>query len=164
MAQFMQKHSNSNIIVINIPRRYDMDRNSVTNLEIQAVNRKLNKMAKVFSHVTIVDSDINRKYFTRHGMHLNKSGKEWLSKLIATQICRLVKSNNKDVPVIPLNWKDEFTDKQNTVNSLSDQKTTSPISLGWNKSDGSVSEDESLNRVITRNRKLPVTRSKDFLW
>ena len=97
-------------------------------------------------------------------MHLNKSGKEWLSKLIATQICRLLKSNNKDVPVIPLNWKDEFTDKQNTVNSLSDQKTTSPISLGWNKSDGSVSEDESLNRVITRNRKLPVTRSKDFLW
>ena len=55
-------------------------------------------------------------------MHLNKSGKEWLSKLIATKICRLVKSNNKDVPVIPLNWKDEFTDKQNTVNSVSDQK------------------------------------------
>jgi hypothetical protein len=103
MAQFMQKHNNSNIIVVNIPHRYDMDRNSVTNLEIQAVNRKANKMAKVFSHVTIVQTDSNRKHFTGYGMHLNKSGKEWLSKLIATQICRLVKSNNKDVPVIPLN-------------------------------------------------------------
>jgi hypothetical protein len=49
-----------------------MDRNSVTNLEIQAVNRKLNEMAKVFSHVTIVETDLNRKYFTRHGMDLNK--------------------------------------------------------------------------------------------
>ena len=64
MAQFMQKHSNSNIIVVNIPHRYDLDRNSVINLEIQAVNRKLNKMAKVFSHVAIVETDLNRKYFT----------------------------------------------------------------------------------------------------
>ena len=164
MAQFMQKHSNSNIIVVNIPHRYDLDRNSVSNLETHAVNRKLIKMAKVFSHVAIVETDLNRKYFTRHGMHLNKSGKEWLSKLIATQICRLVNSNNKAVPVIPLNWKDEFTDKQNTVNSLAEQKTTCPISLDWNKPDGSVAEDKSLNRVSTRNRKLPVMRSKDFLW
>jgi hypothetical protein len=56
----------------------------VTNLEIQAFNRKLNKMAKVFSNVAVVEIDLNRKYFTPHGMHLNKSGKEWLSKLIAT--------------------------------------------------------------------------------
>ena len=162
MTQFVQKHNNSNITVVNIPHRYDMDMNSVTNLEIQAVNRKLNKMAKAFNHVTIVETDLNRKYFTQHGTHLNKSGTEWLSKLIVTQICRLVKSNNRDVPVIALKWKDESTDKQNAVNSLSEQKTTCPIILGWNKPDGSVSEDKSLNRVITCNRKLPVTRSKDF--
>jgi hypothetical protein len=42
-------------------------------------------------------------------MHLNKSGKEWLSKMIATQICRLVKSNKRDAPVIALNWKDELS-------------------------------------------------------
>jgi len=94
MAQFMQKHSNSNIIVVNIPHRYALNRNSVTNQEIQAVNRKLIKTAKVFNHVAIVETDLNRKYFTRHGMHLNKSGKEWLSKLTATQICRLVNSNS----------------------------------------------------------------------
>jgi len=72
-----------------------MDRNSVTNLETQAVNRKLNKMTKAFSHVAIAETDLHRKYFTRHGMHLNKSGKEWLSKLIATQICRLINSNKR---------------------------------------------------------------------
>ena len=136
----------------------------MTNLEIQAVNRKLNKTAKAFNHITIVETDLNRKYFTQHGTHLNKSGTEWLSKLIVTQICRLVKSNNRDVPVIDLNWKDESTDKQNTVNSLSEKKITCPIRLGWNKPDGSVAEDKSLNTVITRNRKLTVTRSKDFLW
>lgn len=61
MTQFMQKHNNRNIIVVNIPHRYDMDKNSVANLEIQTVNRKLNKTAKVFSHVTVVETDLNRK-------------------------------------------------------------------------------------------------------
>jgi len=48
--------------------------------------------------------------------------------------------------------------------SLFEQITTCPISLSWNKLDVSLSEDKSLHRVTTHNRKLPVTRSKDFLW
>ena len=162
LALFMQKHNHSNIIVVNIPHRHDMDRNSVTNLEIQAINRKLNKMAKLFSHVAIVETDLNRKYFTRHGMHLNNSGKEWLSKLITTQICRLVESNDKDVPLIPLKWKNEFLDKRNTVNLLPKQKTICPKSVARNTPDSPVAEDKSLNRTKSRNRKLRVTRSKDF--
>jgi hypothetical protein len=79
MTKFMQEYSNTNIVVVNIPHRYDMDRNSVTNLEIQAFNRKLNKMTKVFSHVAKAEIDSHMKYFTQHGMHLSKSGKEWLS-------------------------------------------------------------------------------------
>ena len=164
MARFIQQHSNSNIIVINIPHRYDLHRNSVINLEIQAVNRKLNKLTEVFSHVDIVEIDLNRKHFTTHGMHLNKTGKERLSKLIVTQICSLVNGNNKDTPVIPLHWKDEFADKQTTVNSLPEQETTCSVSTDWNKPYCTVTEDKSLNRVTTRNRKLPITRSNDFLW
>jgi len=147
MARLMQKCSNSNIIVVNIPHRYDLNRNSVINLEIQAFNKKLNKIARVFSHAAIVETDLDRKYFTRHGMHLNNSGKECLSKLIATQINRLVNGNNKDVPAVPLNWKDELTDKQNIVNP-----------------DTTVMDEKSLNRAVTRSRRLPVTRSNDFLW
>jgi len=49
------------------------------------------------------------------------------------------------------------------VYSLFEHKTTCPISLGWNKTDSSISQDKSLNRVTTHNRKLPVTRTKDFL-
>jgi hypothetical protein len=99
-----------------------MDRNSVTNLEIQAFSRKLSKMAKVFNHVAVLEIGVNRNYFTQHDIHLNKSGKEWLSKLIATHICKLVKSNNGDVPVIALNWKNESADKQNTVNVHTNSK------------------------------------------
>jgi hypothetical protein len=52
-----------------------------------------------------------------------------------------------NISVIALNWKDELTDKQNTVN----------IHTKWK-----ISPDQ--NRDTTCNRKLPVTRSKDFLW
>jgi hypothetical protein len=56
-------------------------------------------------------------------MHLNKSGKEWLPKVIVTQICRLVKSKIRAVPVIALNWKGEPADKQNTVHMHTATKT-----------------------------------------
>ena len=41
-------------------------------------------------------------------------------------------------------------------------KTTCVISLEWNKP--MASEDNLPNRATTRNRKVPVTRTTDFLW
>ena len=59
MAGFVQKHNNTNIIIVNIPHRYDLDRTSVINSEIQAFNRQIIlKVAKAYSHVTIVDTDL----------------------------------------------------------------------------------------------------------
>jgi hypothetical protein len=121
----------------------------MTNLEIQAINRKLSKMANVFSHVAVVETDLNRNYFTQHGTHLNKSRKEWLSKLIATHICRLAKSNNGDVPVIALNWKNETADKQNTVNVHKKSK---------------ISPDQNNRLPSKRARRLPTTKHGDFSW
>jgi len=39
---------------------------------------------------------------------------------------------------------------------------TQQTQIGWNEPDDSISQDKSLNRVTTCNRKLPVTRTKDF--
>ena len=63
-AQFIQENTHSNIIIVNIPPRHDIGSNSITNLEIHAANRKLNKIAKAYNNVTIVDSNLHRKYFT----------------------------------------------------------------------------------------------------
>jgi lysophospholipase L1-like esterase len=89
MTRFVQKY-NTNIIVVKIPHRYNLNRTLVVNSEMHAFNRQLLKVAKAYSHVTIVETDSDRKLFTQHGMHLNKRGMEWLSKLLATQISRLV--------------------------------------------------------------------------
>ena len=59
MTQFMQKYNNTNIIFVNIPQRHDLAKNSRTNLEIQAFNTKLSKIATLFSHVTLIKIDFN---------------------------------------------------------------------------------------------------------
>jgi hypothetical protein len=58
-------------------------------------------------------------------------------------------SNNNDVPVIPLCWKDESTDKENTVN-------VHTIS--------NISTDQNNKLPSKRARRLPTTRQDDFLW
>jgi len=64
MTQFIQENVHSNIIIVNIPPRHDIGSNSITNLEIHAANRKLNKIAKAYNNVMIVDSNLHRKCFT----------------------------------------------------------------------------------------------------
>jgi hypothetical protein len=43
-------------------------------------NRKLAKCVKIFKHATIPDIDLNRRFSTNHGLHLNGSGKGMISK------------------------------------------------------------------------------------
>jgi hypothetical protein len=105
MTQFMQKYNNTNTVIVNIPQRHDLPKDTRTNLEIQAFNAKLSKIATLFSHVTLIEIDFNRKYYTKHGLHLNNAGKEWLAKLIASQIDKLVSYNSKTEPIIALHWK-----------------------------------------------------------
>ena len=42
---------------------------------MKALSTKLGKIASLFSHVTLIDIDFNRKCFTKHGLHLNNAGK-----------------------------------------------------------------------------------------
>jgi len=69
--------------------------------------------------------NFNRKYFTKHGLHLNNVGKEGLAKVIASQINKIIKCSSNDKPVIPQQWKGESITKSITVNTthMSNRKT-----------------------------------------
>jgi len=152
-----------------INKAFDCD--SRTNLEIQAFNTKLSKIATLFSHVTLIKIDFNRKYFTKHGLHLNNAGKEWLAKLIASQIDKLVRDINKTQPIIALNWKEETTNvsinvtnnhKPNLMLNEDDFSNVlvSPIQI--HKNQYNKTDSELLCSTSSRQKKAPVTRSKDF--
>lgn len=127
------RNKHTHIILINVPHRYDTTHTSTTNHDIEKFNKKLEKLIKVTPHARFLKTDQYRTLFTKHGLHYNRLGKQYLLHQLALKIY-----------------------------SLFVQKTSPPISLDWNKPE--ASEVKLLNRVTTRDRKLPVTRSTDFLW
>jgi hypothetical protein len=161
MTCFVQKYSNTNIIIVNIPPRHDLNRTSAVNSEIHTFNRQLLKAAKAYTHVAILETDLDRKFFTRHGMHLNKRGKEWLSKLLATQISSLVTNKHRDAPTIALKWKDE-----SEVSQYPETRTTSmtPSDQTKNTNDEIQSDETVTLRTSNIQKKPPITRNKNFLW
>jgi hypothetical protein len=173
MTQFMQKYNYTNITAVIIPHRHDLTKDSRTNLEIQAFNAKLSKIAKSFRHVALVEMDPKRKYFTKHDLHLNKAGKELFAKLIVNQINKLMNSICRNEPAIALNWKEETTNKSTNVNdNLMPKLLTAdgrllevliPPTHVYNNQ-GNTAENESLRRTSYRQKEAPLTRSKDFLW
>jgi hypothetical protein len=134
---------------------------TMINLDIQAFNRKLNNFAKLFRHVATVESNPNRKYFTRHGMHLNEDGEERLLKQSATPISYLV-TNTSEEPVIILTWNNGLTHVQIAV----EVHAKLEISLNQNNnSQGKETEKEAIvSRTSDREKKGPVTRNNDFVW
>ena len=98
-------------------------------------------------------------------MHLNKRGKEWLSKSLAAQISKLVSNKDTDVPKIALKWKDELSINQDPNIHMppllpSDQSTNTNNNIQVETLD----TETIIPRSSNRQKRLPVTRNKDSLW
>jgi hypothetical protein len=103
--KFVQKNSNTNVIILSVPQHHDLEGASANN-EIYKFNRKLMKIMRHFNHAVLIEVDYQRGYYTRHGQHLNTRGKELLSKQIAYQIYALLE-DKEELPV-RLKWTAEF--------------------------------------------------------
>jgi len=141
IIDFIQRNNETNIILMNLPYRYDLPNSITVNRIITSLNRKLKKTLKAFPHTYFMETDNNRTLFTNHGLHMNKLGKQLVTCHIATLLY-----------------------------STFEQKKSPPIRLSWNElqnSNYSAQEDNqitSTTRNSSRNKRLPVTRSDDFLW
>jgi len=128
----------TNILVLGIPFRFDLQNSTMVNSEICKINKKLSKLANTSPNIGFLDSNNNSKLFTKHGLHRNNYDKQIIVTQIANYILSIFKQ--KSLPSIPLAW---YTPTE-------------------------VSIDEYQKNNIKRNssfpRKIPVTRSDDFLW
>ncbi|PNF32780.1 hypothetical protein B7P43_G04509 [Cryptotermes secundus] len=114
ISQFVKQNTQTNIVLLTIPHRYDQTVKSYINEEIMKFNRKLWKYMKLNKHVTILEIPQDRDYFTRHGLHLNGKGKE----IICTQLSAIIGKLFQHI---------EF----------------SPITLGWENNQDITLEKES---------------------
>lgn len=89
LIEFSKQNYHTNIIMLNIPHRYDLGGGShsrAINDKISKFNIKLKKLQNTFSHVKILETTSERSYYSKHGLHFNDSGRE----LVAGMICELI--------------------------------------------------------------------------
>jgi hypothetical protein len=105
ITDFMGKNKHTNIIILCIPHRHDLPEWSCVNKGIQAFNRALMKLMKPYNHVTVVQVDPTRIYYTRHGQHMNNLGKERIALSLTNVITDMFNTQDK---IITLPWKSDI--------------------------------------------------------
>jgi hypothetical protein len=148
LSNFVELCKNTNVIIIDAPKRHDLLESSCVNEEVDKFNRKLHKKMRVFEHAKVIDSVTQRECYTRHGLHLNSLGKEQMAHRIIEQLKNSLMNNNIS---IPLPWKVMPLVYNPTVSTENNSKTND-------------NDKDSTNRNSNRPRKAPVTRTEDFLW
>jgi hypothetical protein len=101
--------THTNIILMNIPIRYDLPDSSSVNKTISVMNRKLLKLVKAFPHTKILETLNNMKIFTTHGLRRNNLGKS----LVNLQLAHLLFTTfrPKELHPIPLGGYETFKEE-----------------------------------------------------
>ena len=137
IKEYLSPLTHTNILVLGISCRYDLQNSTAVNLKILKINIKLSKLVRISPNVSFLDSNNDSKLLTRHGLHRNKLGKQLIVAQIATYIFSTFKS--KILACIPLAW----------------YKPTERL------------QDENQVKNVMRNssrlRKIPFSRSDDLL-
>jgi hypothetical protein len=119
LLKFVQYYANTNVLMLNVPVRYDPLTNHRTNYIIRNANDKLHRVIKLLKHAHLFEMLTDRKYFTTHGFHLNNFGKERVAKAIAGQIREIVDSRPIKQHIYSLPWYDAHTAMITTVDNAS---------------------------------------------
>jgi hypothetical protein len=101
IPKFVENHSKRNVIVMNLPKRYDLDAMLCVNKEVKVFNRKLSKQLKVFDYAFSVELNCARDHYTRYGLLLNIKGKEYSANQIVSTINGIFSVTK--TPPIPVN-------------------------------------------------------------
>ncbi|KAG8305227.1 hypothetical protein J6590_074418 [Homalodisca vitripennis] len=82
LLRFIRANQYTNWVVVSLPHRFDLPPRCYTNKLVNQVNHRLKSLTK--EGIKVIDSRrLERKHFTRHGLHLDATGKEVLCGLIA---------------------------------------------------------------------------------
>jgi hypothetical protein len=133
-------------------------------------NRKLVKCIKIYRYCTFLNVDQNRRLFTNHGFHLNGLGKDVISKQLVSHIYAWL-LEKVTIP-IGTGWKTETSNRvldegPSIAATESSMEIISPVKLNLTHTSQNrdpISPKRVSSRLSSRQRRLPITRSDDFLW
>ena len=83
----------------------------------------LKERIRHFKHAHLLSMQTDRRYFSKHGQHFNKIGKERLAKDLAFTINEVFSNTTKNSEQIyPLSWKEEGMPQDKLVGPLAKQQ------------------------------------------
>jgi len=127
IREFLINNNHTNVILMTAPHRHDLTADSCINKEVEEFNKKLHEKLEGLGKVEIIDAINERKFYTRHGQHMNLTGKDNMSKKIATTIELLINSHKE--PIRGEGYKDaeintqKHQDLQDTISNDLEEDT-----------------------------------------
>jgi hypothetical protein len=83
IKNIIKKAKHTNLIIGTIPYRYDLSSSSVENKLIHSTNAEIRKLCTGCKIEVIEIWNFERRFFTRHGLHMNRGGKRKLTNMIS---------------------------------------------------------------------------------
>jgi hypothetical protein len=82
ILQFVKISDHANVIIMDIPHRLIWEPLHVFNKEVNAFNKKLSKIIRLYDHTSQLNLNMPKEHFTKHGMLMNGSGTDRISGLL----------------------------------------------------------------------------------
>ena len=123
--EFIKTNNHTNIVLTNVPTRYDLSYYSQVNKGIRHYNEKLREITKEHKQLALIETDIDRKYHTRHGLHFNKLGKLLFSNKISQMIYSILGDKQKQNTV--MNEKYENQEDESEVDGRNSNQVKKDI-------------------------------------
>jgi hypothetical protein len=142
---FTQRTINANLILLGTLHRFDMPPSSCVNTAVKLYNRRLQSLVSTSNHVRVLSMPTERRHHTRHGLHLNKKGRDWIVNNIVNEIRNLNLSCSVSSP-IELPWKDEMNDLGNQASPVIASVDKECLSPSY-KNDGHLESEDSATEL-----------------
>ena len=105
-----------NIVLLNSPHRYDLSSTSCVNNEVINYNNRLKEAIRPYPNVHLLEIELSRHHFTRHGLHLNFTGKKLVSQKVATVVEHIFKTGKSSTSVEKVTLSEDNTPKTHEHN------------------------------------------------
>jgi hypothetical protein len=75
IERFVETNNHTNIILMEVPHRYDLIQDLCVNKEAEKFNSRIHKHTKVHENAEVMKVNLDRRGFTKHGQRMNAWGK-----------------------------------------------------------------------------------------
>ena len=71
VQRFVKTINHTNLTLMDVPHRYDLEQDSCVNKDVEKYNRRIRKRMNLSENTELIKIDLDRRGFTKHDQHMN---------------------------------------------------------------------------------------------